>query len=789
MTNTNNVNELVQLINIKDGIIGEKRQRPVMSQLLRTAAAESIVLLENNGVLPLKSDSKVSVFGRSQLDYFYVGYGSGGEVNPPYVVNMLEGLKQKSVQLYQPLVEVYEDYSRHHQVDDGVWGQWPRFLEEMPVSDELITQVREHSDVAILVIGRAAGEDRENILEAGSYYLTEKEEALIKKVTTQFEKVVLIINSGNVIDLAWTQVYNFSAILFAWQGGMESGHAIADILLGDVNPSAKLPDTIARHYEDYPSAKQFGHEEFVEYVEDIYVGYRYFETFHPEKILYPFGYGLSYTEFEIESNFSLEGPQVTLQTSVTNIGKVAGKQVVQVYYQAPQGQLGKPSRNLIRFAKTILLDPNTTQEIEFTFDLNELASYDDRGITGHPFSYVLEAGDYHFFVGTGLDNLEAVDSYYLENLVLVEKLSQISAPVEKFDRLVAEVKDGKLVESYQPVTLQHISVKERIDQELETLSEVEDQQVFLDTGKTMSEIIQSLSAIELDAITRGEGKMNSPFGPKGNAGMLGGTIESLRDKGIPSVITTDGPAGIRLNYYASLLPCGTALASTWDLALIQRIGEEFGKELVELGSDIILAPGMNIHRNPLGGRNFEYFSEDPYLTGKMAASYVKGVQSHNVSTCPKHFACNNQETNRNYNDSRISERALREIYLKPFEICVKESQPHAIMTAYNKINGVWAHYHYDLVTEVLRKEWDFQGCIMTDWWMRMASDPNCPQIENNAYRVRAQVDILMPGGQSFEIKESDSSLIQSLNHPDGLTLKEAQRSALNVLKLIQKIKG
>lgn len=789
MTNTNNVNELVQLINIKDGIIGEKRQRPVMSQLLRTAAAESIVLLENNGVLPLKSDSKVSVFGRSQLDYFYVGYGSGGEVNPPYVVNMLEGLKQKSVQLYQPLVEVYEDYSRHHQVDDGVWGQWPRFLEEMPVSDELITQVREHSDVAILVIGRAAGEDRENILEAGSYYLTEKEEALIKKVTTQFEKVVLIINSGNVIDLAWTQVYNFSAILFAWQGGMESGHAIADILLGDVNPSAKLPDTIARHYEDYPSAKQFGHEEFVEYVEDIYVGYRYFETFHPEKILYPFGYGLSYTEFEIESNFSLEGSQVTLQTSVTNIGKVAGKQVVQVYYQAPQGQLGKPSRNLIRFAKTILLDPNTTQEIEFTFDLNELASYDDRGITGHPFSYVLEAGDYHFFVGTGLDNLEAVDSYYLENLVLVENLSQISAPVEKFDRLVAEVKDGKLVESYQPVTLQHISVKERIDQELETLSEVEDQQVFLDTGKTMSEIIQSLSAIELDAITRGEGKMNSPFGPKGNAGMLGGTIESLRDKGIPSVITTDGPAGIRLNYYASLLPCGTALASTWDLALIQRIGEEFGKELVELGSDIILAPGMNIHRNPLGGRNFEYFSEDPYLTGKMAASYVKGVQSHNVSTCPKHFACNNQETNRNYNDSRISERALREIYLKPFEICVKESQPHAIMTAYNKINGVWAHYHYDLVTEVLRKEWDFQGCIMTDWWMRMASDPNCPQIENNAYRVRAQVDILMPGGQSFEIKESDSSLIQSLNHPDGLTLKEAQRSALNVLKLIQKIKG
>lgn len=789
MTNTDNVNELVQLINIKEGIIGEKRQRPVMSQLLRTAAAESIVLLENNGVLPLKSDSKVSVFGRSQLDYFYVGYGSGGEVNPPYVVNMLEGLKQKSVQLYQPLVEVYEDYSRHHQVDDGVWGQWPRFLEEMPVSDELITQVREHSDVAILVIGRAAGEDRENILEAGSYYLTEKEEALIKKVTTQFEKVVLIINSGNVIDLAWTEAYNFSAVLFAWQGGMESGNAIADILLGDVNPSGKLPDTIARHFEDYPSAKQFGHKEFVEYVEDIYVGYRYFETFHPEKVLYPFGYGLSYTDFELESKCTVKEKRITIHTTVINIGSVSGKQTVQVYYQPPQGYLGKPTRNLIRFAKTDLLEPNTSQEIELTFDLEELASYDDKGETGHPFSYVLEAGEYNFFVGDCLANLQVVGSYSLRDLVVVEKLNQLSAPVKKFDRLVAEIKDGKLVKSYQPVTLQQIPVNERINQQLETISGLDDLHPFLDTGKTISDILHSFSKVELDAITRGEGKMNSSFGPKGNAGMLGGTIESLRDKGIPTIITTDGPAGIRLNYYASLLPCGTALASTWDLDLIQRIGEEFGKELIELGSDIILAPGMNIHRNPLGGRNFEYFSEDPYLTGKMAASYVKGVQSHKVSACPKHFACNNQETNRNYNDSRVSERALREIYLKAFEICVKESQPHAIMTAYNKINGVWAHYHYDLVTEVLRKEWGFQGCVMTDWWMRMAADPNYPQVENNAYRVRAQVDILMPGGESFEIEDSDSSLIQSLDHPDGLTLREAQRSALNVLKLIQKIKG
>lgn len=789
MTNTDNVNELVQLINIKEGIVGEKKSRPEMSQLLRTAAADSIILLENNGILPLQADSQLAVFGRTQLDYFYVGYGSGGEVNPPYVTHLIDGLEQKSLELYQPLLEVYQEYSSKHPVDDSVWGQWPRFLEEMPITAELVSQAHQQADVAIVVIGRAAGEDRENILEAGSYYLTEKEEALLDKVTAQFEKVVLIINSGNVIDLAWTERYDFSAILFAWQGGMESGHAIADILVGDVNPSAKLPDTIARHYEDYPSAKQFGYEESVDYVEDIYVGYRYFETFHPKKVLYPFGYGLSYTDFELASDYKLEGSRVTIKTTVTNTGEVAGKDIVQVYYQAPQGLLGKAKRALIRFAKTNLLAPHATQELTFTFDLKELASYDDSGVTGQPFSYVLEAGDYHFFVGDCLTDIEAVGVHTLEDLVLVEELKQISAPVESFDRLVATLKDGKIIEAYQPVTLQEIPVNQRIDQQLERLADIDDQQLFLDTGKTMSELVRSLSHEELEAITRGEGKMNSPFGPKGNAGMFGGTIETLREKGIPTVITTDGPAGIRLNYYASLLPCGTALASTWDLALIQQIGDEFGKELLELESDIILAPGMNIHRNPLGGRNFEYFSEDPYLTGKMAASYVKGVQTNRVSTCPKHFACNNQETNRNYNDSRVSERALREIYLKAFEICVKEAQPHAIMTAYNKINGVWAHYHYDLVTAILREEWGFEGTIMTDWWMRMTQDPNYAAIENNAYRVRAQVDILMPGGQSFDNGETDDSLVESLNHPEGLTLKEAHRSALNVLKLIQKIKG
>lgn len=789
MSNQDNVSELVQHINIKEGILGEKKFNTKMSALLRQAAAESIVLLENEGVLPLKAQSKLAVFGRSQIDYFYVGYGSGGEVNPPYLVNVIQGLEEKDLLLNKVLIKKYQTFSANNIVEDGIWGQWPRFLEEMTLSNEEVKSASEDSEIALIVIGRAAGEDRENVLEEGSYYLTQKEKQMIDQVTHYFEKVVLVINSGNVIDLAWTENYAFSAILFAWQGGMESGNAIADVLMGDVNPSAKLPDTIARHYEDYPSAKQFGHEEYVEYVEDIYVGYRYFETFHPEKVIYPFGYGLSYTQFAMDSELLVNDKSVTINVSVTNIGEMPGKEVVQVYHEPPQGKLGKPKRNLIEFQKTELLQPGETENLNFEIKLQDLASYDDSGVTGHPFSYVLEAGEYQFYVGDSLINLELVGNYHLEKLLVIQKLKQIAAPVENFNRLVATLEEGQLVETYQPVTLQKESVKERVLQHLESLSEVSSEETFLDTGKTVSELIHSFSKEELDALTRGEGPMNSSFGPKGNAGMFGGTIESLRQKGIPPVITTDGPAGIRLNYYASLLPCGTAFASTWNLELLEVIGIEFGKELLDLGSDMILAPGMNIHRNPLGGRNFEYFSEDPYLTGKMAASYVIGVQSNQVAACPKHFACNNQETNRNYNDSRVSERALREIYLKGFEICVKESNPYSIMSSYNKINGVWAHYHFDLATEILRNEWKYQGCILTDWWMRMAKDPNFEHVENNAYRVRAQVDILMPGGKDFVTKESDDSLIQSLEHLDGITLKEVQHSALNVLNLIQKIKG
>jgi beta-glucosidase len=290
--------------------------------------------------------------------------------------------------------------------------------------------------------------------------------------------------------------------------------------------------------------------------------------------------------------------------------------------------------------------------------------------------------------------------------------------------------------------------------------------------------------VELEGLTRGDYIMHSPLGAPGNAGVFGGVIESLRDKGVVPITTTDGPSGIRLTAQCALLPCGLALSSTWNAKLITSLGIAHGMELTAKGSHVLLAPGMNILRDPLCGRNFEYYSEDPVLSGKIAAAMVSGLQTHGKSACPKHFVANNQEKNRIHHDSRVSERALREIYLKGFEICIKDSKPRNIMTSYNKVNGIWAHYHYELCTTVLRGEWGYEGNVITDWWMRMAVDPDFPDVHNNAYRVRAQVDVLMPGGVSHFASHGDNSLLESFDKADGVTLAEIQRSAMNVLRFV-----
>ena len=433
---------------------------------------------------------------------------------------------------------------------------------------------------------------------------------------------------------------------------------------------------------------------------------------------------------------------------------------MQVWCAAPSGRLEKAERVLAAFEKTKELPPGESQKLTLCCDEKAFSSYDERQS-----AFILEKGRYVF----SLNDCEIGESV---------------------------LEQEKVVEQCEPICLTSAQLRDRILERLPgEIAVTGDRGIrLLDVkeGKySLEDFIAQLSEEELEALTRGEGAMNSSLGIVGNAGAFGGILPSLREKGVAPLITADGPAGLRLGRYCALMPCGTGLACSWNTELVEALYRKVGEEMCHYGVDVHLAPGMNIHRNPLCGRNFEYYSEDPLLSGKMAAAVVRGVQSTGKASCPKHFACNNQETKRNTNDSRVSERALREIYLRNFEICVKEGKPKTLMTSYNKVNGVWSHYHYDLVTTVLRGEWGYEGMVMTDWWMQKSKSPEFPAIRDNAYRVRAQVDVLMPGDMSHMAKgyKSDGTLLPTLGKPDGLTLGELQRTAWNVLTLAMKLKA
>ncbi len=777
---------------------GTARAFEPMPDIALKAAEESIVLLKNiNNTLPVKDDEVISVFGRCQIDYFYVGYGSGGDVNAPYQVNLIKGLKESNANIYSPVLNLYEDWCEKNPVSHGFWGHWPMCFPEMELEERIVKSAANNSHSAIVVIGRAAGEDRENKPEQGSYYLTDTEIKMLDLVTAHFNKVTVIMNCGNIVDMAWTEKYGdkITALVYAWQCGMESGNALANVLMGKTTPSGKLPCTIARNYEDYSSSANFGGKDYNNYEEDIFVGYRYFETFCRDKVLYPFGFGLSYTDFEIKPvSFERKDDKFYITADVKNVGNVSGKEIVQLYVKAPQGKLSKAERSLVAFGKTNELAPDESESIHFEFSLYDISSFDDCSKSSHKYAYVIESGEYTFYIGNSVRTDMKAGSVQLEDMV-VEQLDEVCGIKDSFERMVAKEKDGRLIIGKEQLAPSKPYLKDRITNNLPVeigfkgdrgykLADVKDGKITLD------DFISQLNNDELEALTRGQGMMNSNLGVVGNAGAFGGIIPSLREKGVAPIITTDGPAGIRIKKYTSLIPCGTALASTWNCGLIELLTTVMGAEMLEHGSDVLLAPGMNIQRNVLCGRNFEYFSEDPVLSGKMGAAYVNGIQTNGVSACPKHFACNNQEVRRTKNDSRVSQRALREIYLKGFEICVKESKPLNIMTSYNKINGVWSHYNYDLVTTVLRKEWGYEGNVMTDWWMQKSASPEFPSVKDNAYRVRAQVDVLMPGGKHNAKKyKSDGTLLATIGKTDGITRAELERTARNVLNLILKIKS
>lgn len=731
------------------------------ADLARQAAAEGIVLLENKKqVLPLQEGEKVSVFGRIQFDYYKSGTGSGGLVNTNYVIGILDALKEEKLFLNQTLMQTYETWMETHPFDFGQgWAQEPWNQEEMPLSDEIVQEASEFSDTAVVVIGRTAGEDRDAVAEKGSYLLTDMEEDMLRKVRSQFAKVIVLLNVGNIIDMKWVEEISPDAVLYVWQGGMEGGHGVADVLMGRVNPCGKLADTIAENIEDYPSTKYFGGEEGDAYVEDIYVGYRYFETFAKDKVLYPFGYGLSYTTFSINPIFlERKSDRTELKIRVTNQGAYSGKEVVQVYVKAPQGMLGKPFRSLVAFGKTQDLKSGDTEELAFTISDEQISSYDDGGKTGHRSAYVLEEGIYEVYVGSDVRNCVLAGAFTLKETRVVMQLSEAAAPAEAFQRLVpfCNREDGACELSYEDVPIRtQTQTEHRDSEEISCLAYTDDKEYRLedvyDKRVDMQTFLAQLSDADLCHLANGEG-MCSPKVTEGTASAFGGLTEKLREFGIPCGCCSDGPSGIRMDSGAKAfsLPGGTCLACTFSEELNEQLFAMEGAELRKNRIDTLLGPGMNIHRNPLNGRNFEYFSEDPYVTGKIAAAQLRGMHTYGVTGTIKHFAVNNQEHNRRRYNAVISERALREIYLKGFEIAVKEGGAYSVMTTYGAVNGVWTAGSYDLCTQILRKEWGFDGMVMTDWWADINEEGTKQSQDQMSAMVKAQNDVYMVVGDTTE---------------------------------------
>ena len=765
------------------------------SDLAARVAAEGSVLLENeNRALPLAKGEKIALFGRASYNYYKSGTGSGGMVNVNHVVDIPEALaKDNLYELNAEVDETYRSWLKDHPYDAGKgWGNEPWFQEEMPLSDELIRKAAAESDTAVIVLGRTAGEDHDNAAEPGSYLLTKDEEEMLGKICGAFRKSVVLLNISNIIDTKWVKAYRPSAVLIIWQGGEAGCLGVADLLSGKESPSGRLPDTIAWDIADYPSTAYFGDPEVNVYHEDVYVGYRYFETFCPEKVLYPFGYGLSYTTFDVSpAAFTWDGTakgRLSVTARVTNTGDAAGRETVMLFAEKPQGKLGQPVRSLMGFAKTDVLAPGESAEVVIEADPYMFASYDDDGRTGMRSAYVLEAGSYVFHVGSDVRNTRKAGEAAIQETVLVLQLAEAEAPVREAARLVpgAAKEDGTFAENEEPMPLRTVSPLEKrakwLPKEAPCAGDLGWKLKDVAEGRVSMEVfISQLSDEELCQIMRGEG-MNSPKVTAGTGGAFGGVTEALRHYGIPIGCCTDGPSGIRMDCgtRAFAMPNGTMMAATFNTELIREIYVLEGLELRKNKVDLLLGPGLNIHRNPLNGRNFEYFSEDPLLTGRMAAVQLLGMQESGVNGVIKHFACNNQEWKRHSVDAVVSERALREIYLKAFELAVKEGGATAVMSTYGRLNGTYTSSSYDLLTTILREEWGFDGIVMTDWWSAGSDEDGPGSLKMTAVQARAQNDLNMVNTDSLTNSNGDNYL-EGL--AEGLAARaDYERCAANICR-------
>lgn len=771
------------------------------------AATEGMVLLKNeNNILPLKNGSRITLFGRGSFDYVKGGGGSG-DVTVSYVHNLYDGFKtlEDKVQVYEPVADFY----KKNVEEQYAIGRAPGMTEEPELPQELLDSARAFGDTALVVLSRFSGEgwDRSSVeyngefnpwpdetsmpkLSAevypdGDFYLTAGEKKLLAQVEEVYDKIVVVLNIGGVIDLSWIKRDDkIGAALYGGQGGMEGGTAMAQVLCGLVNPSGKLADTFAARLEDYPSTENF-HEsvEYVDYTEDIYVGYRYFETIPgaAEKVVYPFGYGLSYTTFEVETQKAWEeADSISVQVKVTNTGDMAGKEVVQLYYSAPQGLLKKPAKELGAFKKTRLLQPGESHTMVLSVAKEAMASYDDLGKVAKS-AYVLEKGAYAFYIGTSVrDNEKAAYEYQVAEDTVVKQLKAKLTPSGLSKRMLSDGTYEELpqtegndpnacaFEKMVPGTDEGILPEVRFREQRLVLYVVKKGvKPFIEVAEgkiTLDEFMSQLSDDDLIELLGGQPNT-------GVANTFG--FGNLPDYGVPNIMTADGPAGLRIapecGVCTTAWPCATLLAYTWNPDLVEKVGAAGAEEVKENNIAVWLTPAVNIHRNPLCGRNFEYYSEDPLLAGKMAAGMVRGIQSQHIGASVKHFAANNKETNRKHSDSRVSERALREIYLKQFEIIVKESDPWTIMSSYNVINGHRASENKELLEDILRGEWGFQGMVTTDWWTR----------GEHYKEIKAGNDVKMATGYPERVKKA-----MELGE---LTRADLEHCARRVLELILKI--
>ena len=745
--------------------------------MARRAAAEGIVLLKNDGALPLQT-RKIALYGPGSRMTVKGGSGSG-DVHERCSVTIEEGLKNAGFEF--PTTLWMDRFKGKYDADVAAWRgnleekvekfnpvqtmQMFLFIGEHPMPYPACTPVlpdelTDETDTAIYVLSRQAGEGKDRRVEKGDYLLSDVEEESLRLLSRHYRKLILVLNCGSVMDLSILDEIRIDAVLFYGQGGMEGGNALADILTGKATPCGKLTDTWAYRYEDYPSADTFGYRngnlDDEEYTERIYVGYRWFDK-HGITPRYPFGYGLSYTTFT--ENVEEVTPDYVAVT-VSNAGDYSGKDVLQLTISKPDGKLDHEKKALAGFVKTKLLAPGESQTLQIPYQLADIASFDESRS-----AFILEGGMYEIHLNNALCG--------------------------------------------------SILVEERILETVEPIGSNQPTAVAEESSAKVKALLGKLSDRDKCKLVTGGGYAISCY--NNVMGAAGRTCTKLLRKGIPNIVLADGPAGLNVNQSTTVMPDGTprypdglpkdwqwgwltkvepflkgcpgkgktvyrymtawpsetVLAQTWDTELVEEVGRAVGKEMLEIGVSIWLAPGLNIHRNPLCGRNFEYYSEDPLISGKMAAAITRGVQSvGGVGVAQKHYCCNNQEDNRTGVSANVSQRALREIYLRAFRIAVTEGKPWTVMSSYNRVNGRYVCNSGDFCTRVLRQEWGFKGLVMSDW----DATEKCSYAE----AINAGNDLIMPGTPAVT-KQLEIDLKAGTLHRDALDL-----SAGRVLELIFK---